>query len=196
MTDVQEQIVAIFKSKIHREGSEKLLQYLISSDFFTAPASTRFHNAIAGGLAAHSLNVYLRLQDIVNNERARNPEAWRNIDDESVAIVGLLHDVCKIDFYEVAMRNVKNEMGQWEKVPYYTVNDRLPYGHGEKSVYIISAYMRLTRDEAMAINWHMGGFDSRVRGGDFSVSAAFEQYPLAAAAHAADFMASYLDEAR
>ena len=92
-------------------------------------------------------------------------------------------------------RNVKNkDTGAWEKVPYYKVEDKLPYGHGEKSVYIIGGFMRLTREEAMAINWHMGGFDDRARGGSFAVSAAFRDYPLAVLTHTADFLATYLDE--
>ena len=93
-------------------------------------------------------------------------------------------------------RSVKNEFGTWEQVPYYTVDEKLPYGHGEKSVYMISGFMRLTREEAMAINWHMGGFDKRVVGGDFSISKAFSQFPFATLVHIADIMATYFDEDR
>ena len=76
--------------------------------------------------------------------------------NESIALTALLHDVCKMNFYSVDYRNAKNEQGVWEKVPYYTINDQLPYGHGEKSVYIVSGFMRLTREEAFAIRYHMG----------------------------------------
>ncbi len=108
----------------------------------------------------------------------------------------MLHDVCKIDYYKEDFRNVKNENGEWERKPYYSKNEVLPYGHGEKSVYIINSFMQLTRAEALAINWHMGGFDVRVRGGDYSMSEAYSRYPLCALLHAADLLATYLDEER
>ena len=90
----------------------------------------------------------------------------------------------------------KKENGEWVQKPYYTVDDQLPYGHGEKSVYIINGYMRLTREEALAINWHMGGFDKRVQGGDQSFSGAYYKYPLCTLTHLADVMATYLDETK
>lgn len=188
------EFVTTYRALIKREGSEKLLDYLMTkSDFFTAPASSKFHNDFEGGLLDHSLNVYYRLVKLLEGEYG---SGWREVfSPESVAIVGLLHDVCKVNYYAVDYRNVKNkETGAWEKVPYYKVEDTLPYGHGEKSVYIIGGFMRLTREEAMAINWHMGGFDDRARGGSFTVSTAFRDYPLAVLTHTADFLATYLDE--
>ena len=107
-----------------------------------------------------------------------------------------MHDICKANFYAVEMRNRKNEQGQWEKYPFYVVNDQLPYGHGEKSVYIISGFMKLTREEAMAIRWHMGFSDNDFRAGGFSVGIAFEKFPLALLTHMADLQATYLDEPR
>ena len=116
---------------------------------------------------------------------------------ESIAICGLLHDLCKANFYKVSTRNVKNEQtGKWEKVPFYQVEDQFPYGHGEKSVWLIERFMRLTVEEAAAIRWHMGGFDDAVRGGSFAVSGAFESWPLCVELHIADLRASYLDEER
>ena len=109
---------------------------------------------------------------------------------------GLLHDICKADFYAVEMRNRKNGQGQWEKYPFYVVNDQLPYGHGEKSVYIISGFMRLSREEAMAIRWHMGGFDEAVKGGSYALTGAYGEYPLALLTHLADMQATYLDETK
>lgn len=177
----KEKFIEIYNRNIKREGADKLLAWLESSDFFTAPASTRFHGAYEGGLCEHSINVFERLK-------------CENL--ETRAISALLHDVCKANFYTVAMRNAKNEQGVWEKVPYYAVDDKLPYGHGEKSVYIISGFMKLAREEAMAIRWHMGGFDDSVRGGSYALSGAFEQYPLAVMLHVADLEATYLDEKR
>ncbi|MCX4362308.1 MAG: HD domain-containing protein [Clostridia bacterium] len=186
----------IYRENIQRDGSEKLLKWLCDSDFFTAPASSKFHNAEKGGLCDHSLNVYDRAVELIENENKKDNSAFKNITAENIAIAALLHDLCKVDYYQVSLRNVKNELGMWEQVPYYTVDEKLPYGHGEKSVYMISGFMRLTREEAMAINWHMGGFDKRVVGGDFSLSKAFSQFPFATLIHIADIMATYFDEDR
>lgn len=183
----------IFLQHIHREGADKLLQYLKESDFFVAPASARFHLAEQGGLAQHSVNVYNRLLSLIKHEYG--DEYNKVHSDESIAIVGLLHDLCKVNYYTQEMRNVK-ENGQWVQKPYYTVNERFPFGHGEKSVFIINQYMKLSAEEAMAINWHMGGFDARVLGGSYAVSDAFNKYKLCVHMHLADLQASYLDEER
>ena len=114
---------------------------------------------------------------------------------ETIAICGLLHDICKANFYAVEMRNRKNDQGRWEQYPFYVVDDKLPYGHGEKSVYIVSGFMRLSREEAMAIRWHMGFSDTDFKGGGYSVGNAFEKFPLALLTHMADLQATYLDEA-
>lgn len=182
----------IFEANIKREGADKLLEWLKSTDFFQAPASSKFHNAFDGGLCEHSMNVYKRLKGLWESEKLVQKNL-NNMTLETVAICGLLHDLCKVNFYAVEMRN-KKEDGAWIQVPYYTVSETLPYGHGEKSVYIICGFMRLTRDEAMAINWHMGGFDTRVKGGDYSISTAFEMHPMAVLTHIADMQATYFDE--
>ena len=123
-------------------------------------------------------------------------DEWESkVSHESVAVCGLLHDLCKIDFYKLDYRNVK-ENGEWQRKPYFTREEALPFGHGEKSVYIAGSFIKLTREEAMAINWHMGGFDTRVRGGDYSVSDAYRMFPLAVLLHAADLEATYIDEKR
>ena len=147
------EFVEIYRDKIKREGSEDLLRYLMSesSDFFIAPASTRYHGAEMGGLCRHSLNVYDALVDIMNRRRMKETYGI-HYSDESIAIAALLHDLCKVNFYRVESRNVKRN-GSWEAVPYYTIDDSLPYGHGEKSVYIVSGFMKLTRDEAFAIRY-------------------------------------------
>lgn len=182
----------IFTTKIKREGADKLLEYLNGSDFFTAPASARFHLSEEGGLCRHSINVYKRLVQNVINEYGADQTVFS---EETLAICGLLHDVCKVNFYSVDYRNSK-ENGVWVKVPYYRVEEKFPYGHGEKSVFIVSQYMHLTAEEAMAINWHMGGFDDRVKGGSFSLSEAMAKYKLVLLMHVSDLQASYLDEER
>lgn len=195
---MKERFLEIYKDYITRPGADKFLEWLEKSDFFSAPASTRFHLAEPGGLVKHSVHVYERLRELFSNEIARNtdgPVIISGEDEEKIAICGLLHDICKANFYTVEMRNRKNENGQWEKYPFYVVNDQLPYGHGEKSVYIISGFMKLTREESMAIRWHMGFSDTDFKGGGFSVGNAFEKFPLAVMTHIADLQATYLDEA-
>lgn len=182
---MKEKFIEIYNSSIKRSGADKLLDYLLTTDFFEAPASTRYHLSRPGGLVEHSIHVYERLKSLY----MYNPAAP---EDETIAICALLHDVCKANFYSVEMRNRKNEAtGAWEKYPFYVVDDKLPYGHGEKSVYIISAFMRLTREEAMAIRWHMGAWDIA---DNRTVSNAFDKYPLAVMTHIADMQATYLDE--
>ena len=184
----KEEFLRIARENIKRDGLEDLLSFLESTDFFTAPCSTRFHLAQQGGLCQHSLNVYDRLLRLAMDEYG---EDGFNI--ETVTIAALFHDVCKCCYYKETTRNVKKD-GVWVQEPYYTVEDALPYGHGEKSVYIINGYMRLTREEAMAINWHMGGFDARATMNQVAYSEAFKRFPLAVLTHMADVMATYLDE--
>lgn len=193
VNELKKEFVEIFNNNIKRDGSKELLEYLLKSDFFTAPASTQFHSAYEGGLVEHSINVYYRFLNAVKNEYGSNYS--EKISDESIAICALLHDLCKIDIYKIEMRNRKVN-GNWEQYPCYTVEDSLPYGHGEKSVYIISGFMRLTREEAMIINWHMGGFDNRVKGGSYSLSDAYYKFPNAVLFHTSDILATYLDETR
>lgn len=188
-TELKNEFIEIYRNNIHREGSEKLLEYLMSdkSDFFTAPASTRFHGSHEGGLLEHSLNVYHCLVDYLARPRAKEVYKMEYC-AESVALCALLHDICKMNFYKVDYRNAKNDRGEWEKVPYYTIDDRLPYGHGEKSVYIISGYMRLSREEAFAIRYHMGfsGIEDKN-----NIGKTFEMFPLAFALSVADMEATY-----
>ena len=191
--DYKKEFIEIFERDIQREGADKLLEWLKKSDFFYAPASTRFHSAHLGGLCEHSVKTYYRF--LQNLEMEYSEEMEEKISLESIAIIALLHDVCKVNTYKTDYRNVKED-GNWVQKPYYTTEDNLPYGHGEKSVYIITGFMRLSREEAMAINWHMGGFDDRVRGGSYTVGVAFQEYPLAVLTHTADFLATYLDEKR
>lgn len=191
LEEVKQEFLEIYYDNIERDGAEELLNYLEKTDFFTAPASSRFHSNFEGGLCQHSINVYKRLLSLVQNEYGEN---WQKVvSPESVAIMGLLHDVCKVNNYVVEMRNVKVD-GEWVQKPYYKVEDSLPYGHGEKSVYMISGFMKLTREEAMAINWHMGAFDERARTNSAILKNVFKMYPNAFLLHLSDYMATYLDE--
>ena len=182
----REVFVGTLEKYVARPGCEQFLAWLQGTDFFTAPASTKFHCACEGGLLMHSVNVYqvMREQFICEGDS-----------EESFALCGLLHDLCKAQFYKTSTRNVKNEeTGQWEKKPYYMIEDAFPYGHGEKSVYLIERFMRLKPAEAVAIRWHMGGFDEAAKGGSFAISQAYDKYPLAVKLHLSDLEATYLRE--
>ena len=175
---------------IERDGAENLLNWLERTDFFEAPASTNFHSNYKGGLLDHTIKVYKRFIKLLESEYGENWQERFSL--ESVAICALLHDVCKVNFYKEDVKNVKVD-GQWIQKPYFTVDDALPYGHGEKSVYIINGFIRLTREEAMVINWHMGEYDARVKGG-YALKNVFYKYPIALLFHMADVQATYLDE--
>ena len=189
----KEKFIEIYTQNIRREGADKLLEYLTSpaSDFFTAPASARFHSSYEGGLVDHSINVFECLKSYLDSDRAK--DFGFEYSDESIAIVSLLHDLCKVNVYKKGFRNVKDEKGMWQRVDTFEYDDRLPYGHGEKSVYIISGYMKLTREEAFAIRYHMGYSsteDAR------NVALAFEMFPLAFALSTADSEATYFIESK
>lgn len=187
----KEEFIQIYRETVHREGADALLDYLENkSDFFTAPASTRYHCAYPGGLCEHSLNVYHCLKDYLERERVSELYGL-SYTEETIALVSLLHDVCKVGCYTAGTRNVKGADGRWQAVPTFYYEDSLPYGHGEKSVYIVNGFLRLGREEAMAIRWHMGfsgNEDSRL------VGQALSQYPLAFALSVADMEASYFLE--
>ena len=188
----KDDFLRIFHENIKREGAQNMLDFLDSdkSDFFVAPASTRYHNSYKGGLVEHSVNTYQCLTDLLS--RSRYHEVYNfNCNNESIAIVSLLHDICKINCYKLSHRNVKNQNGEWEQVPWYDYEDTLPYGHGEKSVYVISSYIKLTREEAFAIRYHMG-FSREDDKRD--VANAFQMFPLALALSTADMEATYLLE--
>lgn len=161
----------------------RFMEWLETTDFFEAPASTKNHSNFRGGLCIHSMHVATRM-------------AKRLPGNSSAIFVGLMHDICKANFYAVSTRNVKDEeTGKWEKQPFYKVEDLLPFGHGDKSVYLLMKYgVVLTDEEAMAIKHHMGAFG--IAPGDYSLSAAFEKYPMALHLHLSDMEASYLDESR
>lgn len=190
----KERFLDIYKTAIKREGSDELLDFLLSpaSDFFTAPASARFHSSYEGGLCEHSLNVYDCLKSYLETERVKQGFGF-SYSEESIAIVSLLHDLCKINVYKKGFRNVKDDKGVWQRVDTFEYDDKLPYGHGEKSVYMISGYMKLTREEAFAIRYHMGYSSTE---DPRNVSLAFEMFPLAFALSTADSEATYFIEGK
>ena len=181
-----EQFVDLLRST-GRSGIEELIRYLQEeTDFFTAPASTKYHGAFWGGLLQHSINVYEAL--------CCDPDRSISFSD-SIIIVALLHDICKANCYRTEKRNVKGN-GAWVEKQVYVFEDELPLGHGEKSLYLASKFIELSDEEAAAIRWHMGAFDNAFRGGDRGLNAAYEKYPLAVLLHMADMKATYLIEDR
>ena len=181
---MKEEFIKLLKST-KREGIENLIAFLEKTDFFTAPASTRFHGAYEGGLLEHSMKVYELL-----DKKIKQTYLDINIDDSTIKIVALLHDICKLNFYKVDYRNAKNELGIWEKVPYYTIEDTIPYGHGEKSVMMISEYIKLTSEEKYSIRWHMGFTEPKEVYG--TIGQAYKKYPLALLLFEADLEATYV----
>ena len=180
---MKEQFITLLKS-VNREGMDKLLDFIEKSDFYTAPASTRYHGCYEGGLVEHSLNVYKLLC-----EKVKNSPIKIDVSQDSLIIIALLHDICKVNYYKVDYRNAKNSLGVWEKVPYYTVDDTIPYGHGEKSVMMISEYIKLTVEEKYCIRWHMGFTEPKELYD--TLGQAYKKYPLALLVHEADLETTY-----
>lgn len=185
-------------SAVSRPGAELLMRYIRNSDFYTAPASTRYHLSCEGGLCQHSLNVLDAMRAMLVRD-SENMWEYRvagkcvqMLSDESVVLIALMHDLCKTCFYKTSTRNVKNENGVWEKVPYYTVEDAMPLGHGDKSAMLVMSFMKLTNDEMYAIWWHMGMSDNSASSA--TLNSAIEKHPVIWLTHTADMMASVLME--
>lgn len=185
----KERFIELLRST-KREGIEDLIMWLETTDFFEAPASTKFHGNYKGGLLEHSLNVYDMLNLEVSNIMSKTENI--RINQDSVILVALLHDLCKVNLYKVDYRNTKNDYGQWIKVPYYTTEDNEPYGHGEKSVMLALEFIKLTKEEMYSIRWHMGFTEGKEQYN--YISATYNKYELAVLAHVADLKASYLLE--
>ena len=181
-------------SYIKRPGADKLLAWLEEIGFFTAPASTKYHGAYAGGLVEHSNNVYRRLVHLAEEEDKRQGRTYPEYSVDTIAVVALLHDVCKADAYKVEKKNQKQKDGSWKEVEAYGYTNNFPVGHGEKSIIQILQHMTLTEEEMLAIRWHMGAFDYSTKGGSYDMNNAFAESRLATMLHIADMMATHLDE--
>lgn len=204
MSELREQFIELLRGT-KREGMEELIGFLCISDFFTAPASTRYHSCHEGGLAEHSFNVYkcLRNKVLKTDDEGNYISEFGSYDKDTVIITALLHDICKTNFYISEPKNKKvyspegmksDSNGRFDWVSYmgYTVDDKAPLGHGEKSVIMLMQYIKLTKDEMYAIRWHMGGFEAKENYD--ALSETFKKYPLALALHEADLEATYLLE--
>ena len=186
----KEEFIQIYKENVKRDGAEEFLKWLESTDFFTAPASTKFHGNYEGGLVEHSLNVYENLKVL-----ATKYDSLVTLQPETIAICGLLHDVCKVLFYKKGSRNVKNEdTGKWEKVEVFIIDDQAPLGHAEKSVILIQSKMKLSLEECVAIRSHMGGWDAAVRGNDYYMNTASDKFKLVTMLQIADMEATLIEK--
>lgn len=203
------EFIDLLTTNVKREGINNLVAWLNAKDTKVAPATTKYHGAYKGGLVEHILHTYKRLKKLLNVEyptfvvdetgkEIKEIESSCPYSDETIAIVGLLLDISKVGYYEVAERNVKDENGNWIKVPYYQAKDvstRLFFGsHSMNSVYMVSKFIKLTYDEELALLYHMGGFDASddtisVK----NISTAFAKVPLALLLHQADAQATFLD---
>lgn len=196
--DIRKSIVALLQ-QTKRKGVADLLKYLDETDFYLAPASTRFHAAYDGGLAYHSLMVCeaaLSLYTSFYPQLLENTD-WleREVTEDSIILTALLHDLCKIDTYVPGFRNVKDDAtGKWEKVPTYTRDPQLAMGHGGKSVYIVQKFIEITDLEAQAIYWHMGAYDTSLYMTLDELSKAYETNFLAFLLHQADMLTTYVLE--
>lgn len=193
--ELKNQYIALLRST-KREGMDSVIAFLCTSDFFTAPASTKYHNCHEGGLLEHSMNVYAQLKEKLNNT-----EVYGEYPEDSIIIAALLHDICKTNYYVSEPKNRKkyhengtkqdsNGKYDWETYMGYTVDDKAPLGHGEKSVIMLMPYIKLKKEELYAIRWHMGLSENDIK----TVGQAFMMYPLAMALHEADLEATYLLE--
>lgn len=183
----QEETIQVFRNYfayINRPGAADLLQWIESNGFFEAPASKRHHGARPGGLAEHSINVFRRIMRLNAEEEKRQQSPQYDL--ETLAVCGLLHDLCKIDAYR--------KVGEQDGKPEYRLTKDFPAGHGEKSVILILQFMHMTKEEILAVRWHMGQYDFYARGGGYDLDNAFHQCKLAVMLHLADMMAAHFDE--
>ena len=185
METLRERFREIICRDINRRGIYDLMFWLDTTDFYTAPASTKFHGCFEGGLVQHHLNVYDQLKKLC--------ELYKDTSgDESVAIVSLFHDVCKAGYYKAEMRWKKDQNNQWQQYKTYTFNEDFAFGgHGAKSVYIVQSFMHLSPDEAAAINCHMGQWDATTYSNPTEV---YCRNKLAWLLHVADEAADFIIE--
>lgn len=181
--------INICKTSIKRDGINDLLNWLEKSDFYSAPASAKYHGNYEGGLCEHSLNVF----DCFNKLLSVHQEL--SISEESAAIATLFHDICKVNFYKNSYRNKQDAYGQWQRVESYDIDEKFPCGdHADKSIIILQNFIKLSPDEILAIRAHMGGFDTTVKGGRYLISNIFKQSKFAVLLHLADMDATYITE--
>ncbi|WP_295762586.1 hydrolase [uncultured Oscillibacter sp.] len=195
--DPKADFLAVYSSTIRRDGAAAMIYWLdCKTDFFTAPASSKHHLAQPGGLAVHSLNVYKRLLEITALDVFGGTDGTLLAEEvrETVAILGLLHDVCKVGVYHQTDPFKAAMEGKLDTMAPYEFRDPFPLGRGEKSLFLITSHMALTEEEALAIRWHMGAYDDAVKGGSRSMTEAMDLTPWVWRLQEADMCAAWIDE--
>ena len=195
--DPRADFLAVYRNTIGRNGKDSLEYWLENeTDFFTAPASSKNHLAQPGGLVIHSLNVYKRLLEITTRDVFGGTDGALLAEEvrETVAILGLLHDVCKVGVYHQTDPFKAAMEGKLDTMAPYEFRDTFPLGHGEKSLFLITRHMALTEEEALAIRWHMGAYDDAVKGGSRSMTEAMNLTPWVWRLQEADMCAAWIDE--
>ena len=196
--DPKADFIVAYSVNVSRRGAPAMLEWMEQKGFFEAPASSKYHLNQPGGLAIHSLNVFKRLLEITERDvfgRDAKAEYLARDTMETVAILALLHDVCKAGVYHQETKRRKNpDTGKWEDYLGYTFRDPFPLGHGEKSLFLITRHMALTEEEALAIRWHMGAYDDAVKGGSRSMTEAMNLTPWVWRLQEADMCATWIDE--
>ena len=194
MTDFKKRFKKAVTETIDRDGIDNLMEWLENeTNFFTSPASTRYHGSYEGGLVEHSLNVFnqmlFELDTVVG-------KGWEDLYPmESVAIVALFHDLCKVGQYRETEKWRKDADGQWKSYLAYEYDpEQFTMGHGAKSNFFLQRFIHLTTMEAQAIFWHMGAYDISPYANLNGCGAAFETNPLAFLIHRADMAATYVIE--
>lgn len=190
----KEEFIKLLKENVHRYGVDTLIEYLDEQGFFEGPASTKYHGSYPGGLVDHSLNVYYSILDVMNMIYGKNWQQRHSL--ESVTVVSLLHDVCKIGKYKSELKNVKDlNTGTWGTKECYVRNpNSFEMGHASKSIYTVMKYMELTDEEAQAIYWHMGAFDISQYSTVGDLSESYSKNTLALALHLADMISTHVVE--
>lgn len=157
-----------------------MLDWLVNKGFFVVPASTKYHGAHEGGLYQHSASVMKFLVQLTKD----NGLHWQ--DERSPYIVGMFHDLCKIDQYKATDYTVVPK----NPILYQYNTDALLKGHGEKSVMLLSQFYRLTEEEICCIRYHMGAFTPKEEWNDYT--GAIHAYPNVLWTHHADMLASHV----
>lgn len=183
-----------------RPGVNELINWLNKTDFFTAPASTKYHNACTGGLLNHSLSVAKCALKLFEDYKELITDTDPSVTEESIILTALFHDLCKVNVYSTEQRNRKNAEGQWEQYDVYKFTENFPLPHASKSLYMLNNFVKLNAAEIMAVAHHMGYSDpsnTAVNGyNNMAINDAFAKFPLSVLIHMADVMSCFIIETR
>lgn len=178
-----DEFMTIVQSIQFKRNPDKFIQFLTQGDFFITVAARAHHDNVPGGLYNHSKKVF-------NSMRILNKVSKEKYSDQSLFYMSFGHDICKINMYKEKQQWYKDQNNKWQSKPGWQIVDDFPVGHGQKSIILMLKYVQLTKEQMLAIRWHMGGFDDYVRDyiGRFTYDAAQDMTPLTRMLHIADLM--------